>query len=149
VLKNEEIRQKYTIFRKGLNDFEAEWITCSCICTVRKKEWKDHCDFVNIEYQKRISPYPNLPRMLQMYPASHSSFMSIDKPTVVLKRFFRNYPSELCWTHWDTCNHLWLLLMSKFRILTSQKHRLLRLSCFTAVKAGIQVRQSDIHIKPS
>jgi len=28
---------------------------CGCICTVRKKEWTDHCDFVDIEYQKRIS----------------------------------------------------------------------------------------------
>jgi len=37
MLKSEEIHQKYPFFRKGLNDFEAEWITCSCICAVRKK----------------------------------------------------------------------------------------------------------------
>jgi len=42
-----------------------------------------------------ISLYPNLPRMLQMYPASHSYFMSIDKPTVALKRFFGTSLSEL------------------------------------------------------
>jgi len=42
MLKNEEIRQKYPFFRKGLNYFEAEWITrgCTCICTVRKEGWK-------------------------------------------------------------------------------------------------------------
>jgi len=34
-----------------------------------------------------LSLHPSLPRMLQMYPASHSYFTSIDKPTVVLKRF--------------------------------------------------------------
>jgi len=76
--------------------FEAAWITCGCICTVRKEEWKDCCDFVDIEYQKLIfcsitrwlSLYPNLPRLLQLYPASNSCFMSIDKATVVLKRFY-------------------------------------------------------------
>jgi len=50
---------------------------------------------VDIEYQKLISHsvtrwlslYPSLPRMLQMYPASHSYFKSIDKPTFVVKCF--------------------------------------------------------------
>jgi len=44
------------------------------------KESKKTCDFVDIEYQKLISHsvtrwlsfYGSLPRMLQMYPASHS-----------------------------------------------------------------------------
>ena len=40
--------------------------------------------------------YLSLPRMLQMYPASHSYLMSVDKPTAVLKRFFGNSLSELC-----------------------------------------------------
>jgi len=35
-----------------------------------------------------MSLYPSLLRMVQMYPASHSYSMSIDKPTVVLKRCF-------------------------------------------------------------
>ena len=82
-----------------LNFFEAEWITCGCICTVRKEEWKDCGDFVDIEYQKLIfcsvtrwlSLYSSLPRMFQLFPASHSYFMSIDKPTVVLKRFLENF----------------------------------------------------------
>jgi len=75
-----------------------------CIYKVHKREWKDYCDFVEIEYQKLISHsvtrwlslYPSLPRMLPMYPASHSYFMSIDRPTVVLKRFFGNSLNELC-----------------------------------------------------
>jgi len=54
ILKNEEIRQKYSFFRKGLNYFEAEWITWDCICTVRKEEWKDYCDFANIAYTKNL-----------------------------------------------------------------------------------------------
>jgi len=55
MLKHEDIRQKYAFSRKGLNDFEAEWITCGCIYAVRKREWKDCCNFVDIEYQKRIA----------------------------------------------------------------------------------------------
>ena len=35
-------------------------------------------------------------RMFQIYPASHSYFMSIDKPTVALKCFSGNSLSELC-----------------------------------------------------
>jgi len=52
MLKNEEIPQKCLFFRKGLNDFEAKWITCGCIYKVRKREWKDYCGFLDIEYQK-------------------------------------------------------------------------------------------------
>jgi len=64
---------------------------------------KHYCDFVDIAYQKLISRsvtrwlslYPSLPRMLQLYPASNSYFMSIDKPTVVLKRFSGNSLSDI------------------------------------------------------
>ena len=107
MLKNEEIGQKYPSFRKRLNYFEDEWITCGYICTVRKEAWKDYCDFVDIAYQKLISRsvtrwlsfYRSLPRMLQMYPASNSYLMSMDEPTVVLRRFFGNCLSEFCLTH--------------------------------------------------
>ena len=77
MLKNEEIRQKYPFLRKRLNDYEVEWITWGCIFKGRKREWKDYCDFVDIEYQKLISHsvtrwlslYPSLPRILEMHPA--------------------------------------------------------------------------------
>jgi len=39
------ISSEVSFFRKGLNDFEAELITCGCIYKVRKREWKDYCDF--------------------------------------------------------------------------------------------------------
>ena len=125
---------KKSVRRKRLHDFEAEWIMCGSIYEVCKRVWQDYCDFADIEYQKLISHsvtrwlslYPMLPRMLQMYPASYSHFMSIDKPTVVLKRLFENSLSELCLRQ-DIRSHFWLLLMSKFRILRSSKHHLLRL----------------------
>jgi len=85
-----------------LNYFEGGWITCGCIYTVRKEEWKDCSDFVDIEYQKLISRsvtrwlslFHSLPRLLQLYPASNSYCMSIDKPTVVLKLFL-----EILWAN--------------------------------------------------
>jgi len=72
-----------------------------------QKRVKDYCDFVEFEYQKLVTPSvtrwlylsPSLPRMLQMYPSSHSWLMSIKKSTYVLKRFFGNFLSELCWRH--------------------------------------------------
>jgi len=33
--KNEEIFQIYPFLRRGLNNFEAECITCRCICKIR------------------------------------------------------------------------------------------------------------------
>jgi len=52
MLKNGKIlffQKKYPFSRKRLNDFEAEWITCGCIYKVRKREWKDYCNFVDIK----------------------------------------------------------------------------------------------------
>ena len=37
-----------SLFRKRTTFFEAEWITCGCICTVRKEEWKDYRDIVDL-----------------------------------------------------------------------------------------------------
>ena len=67
MLKNEEIRQTYPFFRKGQNDFDAEWITRYCIYKVCKRQWKDNCDFVDIEYQKLISH--SVIRWLSFYPS--------------------------------------------------------------------------------
>jgi len=55
MLKNEEILQKYPFFRKELNDVEADCIMCGCIYKVHKREWKDCCDFVDIEYKTYFS----------------------------------------------------------------------------------------------
>jgi len=55
MLKNEEIRQKYLFLKKGLNDFEAEWIMFDCIHKVRKKSKKTIVTLRTIECQKLIS----------------------------------------------------------------------------------------------
>jgi len=84
-----------------LNFFEAEWITCGCICTVRKEQWKDCCDFVDTECQKLIflrNQAAITLSQLAKYASIVPSFKFIlhDKPTVVLKHFFGNSLSKFC-----------------------------------------------------
>ena len=70
-----------------------------------------------------------------MYLASHSYFISIDKPTVVLKRFFGNSLSEYCLTHLQSfvvafseqAQNIEKLKASIFEVV----------SCFGTVKARI------------
>ena len=77
------------------------------IYTVRTEQLKDYCVFVEIEYKKLLSHsvtrwlslYPSLSRMIHMYPAIQSYFLSIDKPPVLLKHFFENSLSKLYLKH--------------------------------------------------
>jgi len=118
-----------------------------------KNEWKDYCDFVDIEFQKLISHYvtrwlsiyPCLPRKLQMYLASHPYFISIDKPTVALKRFSGNSERILFKT---------LRRLQSFEVafnelvqnIKKSKASFIEVVLFSAtVKARIQERQSDVH----
>jgi len=140
MLQNEEIHQQYPLFSKGLNDFEDEWITCGCICTVRKKEWKDHCSFVDIECQKLISHsvirwlslYSSFPRMLQMYPVSF--LLHVHRQTTCWSEtfFWKFSERTLFKTHVKTIN-CWGCTVS----------------CFANVEARIQMRWSVIHINAS
>ena len=78
-----------------------------CIYTVRTEELKDYCDFVNVEYQKLLSHcitrwlslYPSISRMIDMFPALQSYFLSIAKPPVNLKRFYESSVSVLYLKH--------------------------------------------------
>jgi len=93
------------------------------------------CDLVDMAYQKlislnvtrRLSLYLSLPRMLQLYTQLqiHTSWPSTSQLLFWIVFFFGNSLSEFGLTHQDIC--LWLLLLSKFRVLRSQKHQLLRL----------------------
>lgn len=77
------------------------------IYTVRTEALKEYCDFVDINYKKLLSHsatrwlslYPGLTRLLQMYPALKSYFLSIEKPPVALKKFFENEVTELYLWH--------------------------------------------------
>ena len=75
------------------------------IYTLRTEELKNYCIFV--EYKKLLSHsvtrwlslYPSLSRMIQMYPAMQSYFLSTDKPPVLLEHFFENSLSKLYFKH--------------------------------------------------
>ena len=78
-----------------------------CIYTVRTEELKDYCDFVDGEYQKLLfhcitrwlSLYPSISRMIDMFPALQSYFLSIAKAPVNLKRFYESSVSVLYLKH--------------------------------------------------
>ena len=86
-----------------------------------------------------------------MYPASHSYFTSIDKSTVVLKRFFWKYSQR---TLFNTLRHLQVVitlftLSEQVQNIEKSKASTVEvLSCVATVKARIQERQSDMYIKP-
>ncbi len=72
------------------------------IYTVRVEQLKEFCNFVEIDYKRILSHcktrwlslYPVINRVLQMYSALQSYFLSIDRPPMVLKSFFENWISE-------------------------------------------------------
>ena len=140
-----------------LNYYEAEWATCICICTVRKEEWKDYCDFVDIEFQKlisrnvarRLSLYRGLSRMLRLSPDSNSSFLSIDKPTVILNVLFLKFFERILFTLRRLQSFVVAFIEQVQNIEKSKASVVEVVSCFAAMKARIQERQSDVHIKPS
>jgi len=93
-----------------------------------------------------LSLYPRLPNMLQIFRLySHTSqFTSINKLSVVLKRFLENPLSEFDLRH----------LQSFADVFNDQVHNIEKskasivevVSCFATVKARIQKRQSDAHM---
>ena len=122
------------------------------IYTVRTEELKDYCNFVDTEYRKLLSHsvtrwlslYPSLSRMLQMFPALQSYFTSIDKPPIVLKRFYEAPLSELYLKH----------LQSFIAVFNKQVQNIERSkasigevrSCLDAVKSTIKERKKHMFI---
>jgi len=100
---------------------------------------------MDIECQKLISHsltrwlslYSSFPRMLQMYPASHSYFMSIDNLTVVLKRLLWKFSER---TLFKTLTQSFLVAFNEQVGNTGKsKASFVELvSCFGTVKVRIQ-----------
>jgi len=73
--------------------------------------------------------------------------MSIDKPPIVLKTLYGNYLSKLCLRHLQS---FLVAFNQHVQNIGKSKATLAELvSCFATVKARIQEKQSDVHIKPS
>jgi hypothetical protein len=87
-------------------------------------ELKEYCDFVEIEYNKLLSHrktrwsslFPSIERLIHMFQALKSYFLSQEKPTIVIKRFFDHEFSKiyLCQMH---------SLMSVFQLHTQRIER--------------------------
>jgi len=107
MLKNEKIRQKYPFLGKGEIFLKLSELRVVAFAQFAKKSEKIIATLWICVQKKLLSHsatrwlslFRSFPRMLQLYPASNSYFMSIDKSAVVLKRFFGNSLSEFCLTH--------------------------------------------------
>ena len=94
------------------------------IYTVRTEQLKEYCEFVDIEYRRLLSHsktrwlslFPGISRLIQMFPALKSLFLSLDKPPTVIKTFFENEFSEI---------YLWHIhsLMSVFHLHIQEVER--------------------------
>ena len=77
------------------------------IYTVRTEELKGYCEFVDIEYKvllshsktRWLSLFPGITRMIEMFPALKSFFLSQSKPPTIIKKFFENELSEIYLQH--------------------------------------------------
>ena len=72
------------------------------IYTIRTESLKEFCHFVDVEYRailkhsstRWLSLYPVINRLLQVYPALSSYFLSLESPPAILKSFFESNLSE-------------------------------------------------------
>ena len=82
--------------------------------------------------------------MLQLYPASNTNFMSIDKPTFVLKRSFWKFFERILFT----LRHLQSFVVAfieQVQIIEKSTASVFEVvSYFATVKARIQERQSHV-----
>src|SRR6218665_253268 len=77
------------------------------IYTVRTEQLKEYCEFVEVEYRQLLyhsktrwlSLFPGIQRLLEMFPALKSFFLSQDKSPAVIRKFFENDLSELYLWH--------------------------------------------------
>jgi len=154
MLKNEEIHQTHPFYRKGLNYLEPEWITCGCICAVHKKEWRDHCGVVDVpktyfsQRNQMTITWVQLAKDASIVP-SFTFILHVHRQTNCSEAFSWKFSERILFT---TFKHLQSFLVAFNEQLQnaekSQGSVVEVVSCFATVKATIQVKPSDIHIKP-
>jgi len=151
MLKNEEIRQKYSFFRKGLNYFEAESITRGYICTVCKEEWKDYCDCGHWVPKTFFSQRNQV--AYHFIAACQGCFnctqLQIHTPSTSQLLFWNVFFWKFFERILSTLRHLLAFIEQVQNIDKSNASFVEVASCFATEKARIQERQSNVHIKPS
>lgn len=77
------------------------------IYTVRTEKLKEYCEFAEVEYRKLLSHsksrwlslFPGITRLIEMFPALQSFFLSQEQPPTVIRKFFENEMSEIYLWH--------------------------------------------------
>ena len=76
--------------------------------------------------------------MFQLYPASNSYFMSIDKPTVVLNRFFGKFSERILYKTLRHMQSFVVAFIEQVQNIEKLKASIVEVvSCFATVKARI------------
>jgi len=158
MLKNEDICQNYPFFKKGPKDSEAEWIYVwlhlhSSQERVKRSLWLCGYRVPKTYFSQRNQTTITLSQ-LSKYASNVPSF------TIILHV---HWQTNCCsgTIFWKFCkltlfNTLWHLqsfvVAFNEQVKNTEKSKasfVEVVSCSTTVKARIQVRQSDVHIKPS
>ena len=95
-----------------------------------------------------LSLYRSLPSMLQLYPASNSYFMTSQ---LLFWNVFWKFFERILFTlsHFQSYVVAFIFIEQDQNTEKSKASIVEVVSCFATVKARIQERQSDVHIKPS
>ncbi|CAH1163556.1 unnamed protein product [Phaedon cochleariae] len=119
------------------------------IYTIRTESLKHFCEFVEIDYKKLLyhsktrwlSLFPCLNRILEIYPALESYFLSENNPPVTIKSFFEDKLNE---------SYLWFLhsLMyifnEKIKAIEREGNSILEiLECLEDIKACLRERMQE------
>ncbi|XP_030049150.1 protein FAM200B-like [Microcaecilia unicolor] len=125
------------------------------IYTVRTEHLKEYCEFVEVEYRQLLyhcktrwlSLFPSIHRMLQMFPALKSFFLSQEEPPAVIRNFFENDFSEIYLWHMHS---LMNVFHSHIEKLERDNNSLLEvMNCLKSVQSALTCRaqQSFMSLK--
>ena len=119
------------------------------IYTVRTEQLKEYCDFVAVEYRQLLyhsktrwlSLFPGIQRLLQMFPALKSYFLSQEKPPAVIRNFFCNDLSEIYLWHMQS---LMSVFHSHIEEIERENNSLIEvISCLKSVQSVLKCRAQE------
>ena len=119
------------------------------IYTVRTEQLKEYCEFVEVEYRQLLyhsktrwlSLFPGIHRMLQMFPALKSYFLSQEKSPTVIRKFFEDDLSEVYLWH---VHSLMSVFHSHIAEIEHENNSLLEvINCLKSVQSVLQCRAQD------
>lgn len=140
---------------KGINSllFDIEAIAYKIhqhfsIYTARVESLKDFCEFVNVQYKevlsygktRFLSLFPVIDRILQLFPALKSYFLSLENCPRLLKDFYESNLSEMyCWF----VHSIMYVFHDKTKILETEKNTII--DTIQTIESLKQIIRSRIH----